>query len=163
MRSTTTTPDQADPQSAPTPPHHRLSSAPVAQEIEFLLARARTVGIVQANAALAPFGLKVRHYVILSLAASAHQPSQRELAEFLHLDPSQIVSAIDLLESLGWVERTPSTADRRIKVLQATPSGLSAHEKIRSAVTAAEDKSLEALSHDERRTLQGLLHRIAFV
>lgn len=142
---------------------HRLGSAPVAQEIEFLLARARTAGIVQANAALAPFGIKVRHYVMLSLAASIQQPSQRELAEFLHLDPSQIVSAIDVLESRGWVERTPSMEDRRIKVLRATPAGIVAHEEIKTAVTAAEDRSLKALSLEERKVLQRLLHRIAFV
>lgn len=141
----------------------RLTSAPVAEEIEFLLARARTIGILQANAALSPFGIKVRHYVVLSLAVSELQPSQRELAEFLHLDPSQIVATIDLLESRGWVERTPSSEDRRIKVLRSTPVGRTAHGEIKATVITAEDSSLGPLSATERETLRQLLHRIAFI
>lgn len=145
------------------PESHRLASAPVADEIEFLLARARTIGILKANSALAEFDLKVRHYVVLSLAVGELAPSQRELAEFLHLDPSQIVATIDVLESRGWVERTPSPDDRRIKVLGATPAGVAVYEQIREAVGAAEDASLATLTPAERNTLRELLHRIAFV
>lgn len=139
----------------------RLSSADVADEVEFLLARARTIGIIRANAALAAFGLKVRHYVVLSLAGSDLQPSQRELAEFVQLDPSQIVATIDVLESKGLVERAPSRADRRIKVLNATAAGLHLLEQARAQVLAAEHDSLGALSADERDLLRDLLRRIA--
>lgn len=143
-------------------PSLRLSSADVADEVEFLLARARTIGIIRANAALAAFGLKVRHYVVLSLAGSDLQPSQRELAEFMQLDPSQIVATIDVLESKGLVERAPSRADRRIKVLKATVEGLRVLGEAREQVRAAERDSLGALSADERDLLRDLLRRIAF-
>src|SRR5699024_8924317 len=83
----------------------RLESSEMSDEIEFLLARDRTIEIICAYRGLAPFGLKVRDYVVLSLAANDLAPSQRELAEFLHLDPSQIVATIDVLETHGWVER----------------------------------------------------------
>lgn len=158
----TTTSEQADEQNSPAERQQILASAPVASDIEFLLARARTIGIVEANAALSPFGIKARHYVVLSLAASQLHPSQRELAEFLHLDPSQIVATIDLLESNGWVERTPSPDDRRIKVLNVTPEGLTVHEEAKQAVRTAEGISLAALTQTEQDTLRQLLHRIAF-
>ncbi len=140
----------------------RLATAPIAEEIEFLLARARTVGILRANEALAAYGIKVRHYVVLSLAASDLTPSQRELAEFLHLDPSQIVATIDVLEKQGWVVRQPSKEDRRIKVLNATADGKRVLAQIEAAVKDAEADSLSALSIDERDQLRGLLRRIAF-
>lgn len=140
----------------------RLSSAPIADEIEFLLARARTIGIIRANQALEPLGLKVRHYVLLSLAASDLTPSQRELAEFLQLDPSQIVSTIDVLEARGWVERNPSPEDRRINVLNATASGHQVVKQAQAAIVEAEDDSLADLSQDEREQLRGLLKRISF-
>ena len=140
----------------------RLSSAPIANEIEFLLARARTVGIIRANQALGSLGLKVRHYVVLSLAASDLTPSQRELAEFLQLDPSQIVSTIDVLEARGWVERKPSPEDRRIKVLHATTAGQGVLAQAQTAIQEAERDSLADLSLDEREQLRGLLKRISF-
>lgn len=143
-------------------PSLRLFSADVADEVEFLLARARTIGIIRANVALAEFGLKVRHYVVLSLAGSDLQPSQRELAEFVQLDPSQIVATIDVLESKGLVERAPSRADRRIKVLNATAEGMRVLERARERVREAEHDSLVALSARERDQLRDLLRRIAF-
>jgi len=141
----------------------RLAAAGVADEIEFLLARARTTGIIRANRALEEFGMKVRHYTVLSLAASGLRPSQRELADFLQLDPSQIVATIDALESEGWVERTPSLADRRVKVLSATDEGQEVLKRARRATQAAEDDSLASLSPSERDELRSLLRRIAFI
>jgi len=73
-------------------------SATLADEIEFLTARARSVGTGHANLALANLGLKVRGYAVLSLATSGLNPSQRELAAFLRLDASQIVALIDELQ-----------------------------------------------------------------
>jgi DNA-binding MarR family transcriptional regulator len=143
-------------------PSMRLASAPIADEIEFLLARARTIGIIRANSGLRQFGLKVRHYVVLSLAASQLQPSQRELAEFLQLDPSQIVATIDLLESQGLVERAPSAEDRRVKVLNATAEGARVLGETKREVQQAEDDSLAALSLAERDQLRELLRRISF-
>ncbi|MDF2499054.1 MAG: MarR family transcriptional regulator, partial [Arthrobacter koreensis] len=64
----------------------RLYSSDLANETEFLAARARSVGSRRANEHLAALDLKVRSYSVLSLACSGLNPSQRELAEFLFLD-----------------------------------------------------------------------------
>ena len=52
----------------------RLLGTELAEEIEFLTARARSVGITRANASLAPLALKVRSYSVLSLACSGGPP-----------------------------------------------------------------------------------------
>ena len=90
----------------------RLYSSELANETEFLAARARSVGSRRANEDLASLDLKVRSYSVLSLACSGLNPSQRELAEFLFLDPSQIVALVDQLEKRGAVKRKadPGTA-----------------------------------------------------
>ncbi len=100
--------------------------------------------------------------MVLSLAASDLTPSQRELAEFLQLDPSQLVSTIDALEARGWVERKPSSEDRRVNVLNATPAGQQVLTQAQEAIVEAEDDSLCDLSVDEREQLRGLLKRISF-
>ncbi|WP_432394286.1 MarR family winged helix-turn-helix transcriptional regulator [Pseudarthrobacter sp. L19] len=140
----------------------RLLASDLAGEIEFLAARARSVGIGHANALLAPLELKVRSYSVLALACSDTDPSQRELSGFLRLDPSQIVSLVDALEARGLVERAADPRDRRSKVIRATAAGRDLFARAAAAVRDAEDTSLAALSGTERDQLRELLRKIAF-
>ena len=140
----------------------RLAQSPLGDEVEFLLARARSVGIVRANTYLSEFDLKVRHYSVLALAASGLQPSQRELAEYLGLDPSQIVALVDGLERRGLVAREPAPHDRRLKAIVATADGAALYGRARAATERAERESLAGLEPGERETLLHLLRKIAF-
>jgi len=140
----------------------RLMGSPLVAEIEFLNARARAVGSALANARLAEHGLRVRSYSVLVLASDGLRPTQRELAEFLRLDPSQIVSIVDGLEAAGLVERRPDPSDRRSKVIVATPEGERVRERAASAAAEAEDEALRALSAAERAHLRILMTKVAF-
>lgn len=142
---------------------HRLLATDLASEVEFLTARARSIGTARANANLAPLDLRVSSYCVLALACSGTNPSQRELAEFLRLDPSQIVSLIDRLENRGAVRRESDVRDRRSKVVAATASGRTLYARARVAVREAEDESMAPLSAEERLQLKALLQRVAFV
>ncbi|WP_349898667.1 MarR family winged helix-turn-helix transcriptional regulator [Parafrigoribacterium soli] len=139
-----------------------LVSSDLAHEIEFLAARSRSIGIARANAALVPLALRVRSYSVLALACSEQSPSQRELAEFLVLDPSQIVALVDELEERGLVSRQTNPRDRRSKGVRATEPGRRLYTQARAIVQRAEDESLGTLDDAERRQLRALLRRIAF-
>ena len=133
----------------------------LAREISFLNARAAALGARMANDALAPLGLKVRSYSVLSLATEAQAPSQRELAEFLQLDPSQIVSLVDGLERRGWVTRVADPSDRRIKVIVATEAGAEVCEQASRLTRLTEDASVRMLDEHERASLVELLRKVA--
>lgn len=133
----------------------------LSQELNFLVARMRSLGSSRANHALKPLGLKVRSYSVLSLACSDITPTQRDLAEFLALDPSQIVPLIDGLESGGLVSRVPDPSDRRSKVIVATAAGRKLYSQARKITKQNEDETLEALSPQERLQLRDLLSRVA--
>jgi DNA-binding MarR family transcriptional regulator len=141
---------------------HRLFTTALGQDLEFLTARARALGNAEANAHLSPLGLKARSYAVLSLACSGENPSQRELADFLTLDASQIVALVDGLEKQGLVAREQDPRDRRSNVITATPAGQGLHEKALEAIAQAESRSLSALSSAERDELRRLLTLIAF-
>ncbi len=141
---------------------HRLQQSDLASEIEFLTARSRAIGSTIANARLAELGLRVRSYSVLSLAASDARPTQRDLADFLRLDPSQIVSIVDGLEELGLVTRRSDTSDRRSKVIVATDKGVAVAATARQAALDAEDEALAGLTVDERDQLRALLRKAAF-
>ena len=140
----------------------RLLGTPLVDEVEFLTARARALGSARTNARLKPLGLRVRSYAVHSMACSGVQPSQRELADFLLLDPSQIVALLDGLERQGLVERTTDPADRRSKVIVGTERGQELLAEAARAAQEAEDEALANLDIAERRHLRELLRRAAF-
>jgi DNA-binding MarR family transcriptional regulator len=152
-------------QEAPAQPQtgiERLQDTELAAEIEFLTARARSLGSGRANQLLADLDLKVRSYSVLSLACSGENPSQRELADFLSLDPSQIVSLVDQLEKRGAVTREADPRDRRSKVIAATAAGRRLYRAAAAIVRESEAQSMRSLSAAERDTLRSLLRRVAF-
>ena len=130
------------------------------QELDFLVARMRSLGSGRANLALKPFGLKVRSYSVLSLACSEVMPTQRDLAEFLALDPSQIVPLVDGLEAKSLVIRMADPNDRRSKVVVATDAGKKLYGKARKATEQSEQETLKALTPGERTQLRDLLSRV---
>lgn len=140
----------------------RLLNSDLAANVEFLAARARAMGSAKANAALAEFGLRVRTYSVLSLACQGLEPTQRELADFLSLDPSQIVPLIDELENQKLVRRRPDPRDRRLKVLVATAKGEKLNAAAASAVASATAEALDSLTAEESETLRSLLWKVAF-
>ena len=127
----------------------------------FLLARASGLFARAGNAALVPFGLRVRSYSVLLLACEAGDGiSQRDLAGVLGLDPSQVVLLVDDLAAAGLVERRASPTDRRTKLVAATREGRAVRTRAVTAVAEAETEALGALSAADRADLHELLLRL---
>jgi len=144
---------KADPQAAPD----------LFDDFSFLLARANALSLAAGNAALSLHGLRVRSYSVLALAAGSRQPTQRELAELLRLDPSQVVALVDDLQKRGLVTRKPNPSDRRVNVVVATDDGRAAYGAASRSVAAAQDAQLlDTFSGSERTQLAELLRRLAF-
>jgi DNA-binding MarR family transcriptional regulator len=81
------------------------------------------------------------------------------LAETLACDASNVTGLVDRLESRGLVRRRPSPEDRRVKVLDLTPTGsrLRAHLLTRMTTPPA---ALGRLSVRDHRTLARILTRL---
>jgi DNA-binding MarR family transcriptional regulator len=137
----------------------RLATGAVANDIGLLIAKLRAVGAGLNNKALAELGLRERSYSVLRLACSGLEPTQRELADFLALDPSQIVALVDDLEGRGLVSRAQGRTDRRQKIVLATPEGESLHAKAEAAMQECEGMQLSALAPDEVARLRALLRK----
>jgi DNA-binding MarR family transcriptional regulator len=117
------------------------------------------VGSVLNNRALAEFDLKERSYSVLILANSGLEPTQREMADFLSLDPSQIVALVDELEKRGLVARAPGKLDRRAKTETATAKGGKLLQRAGDAARRAEAEVLEGLPAEESAQLKALLRK----
>jgi DNA-binding MarR family transcriptional regulator len=135
--------------------------AGLTDDLGFLLSRASGLVVRATNAALSGEGLRVRQYSVLALAADSEDGiSQRDLAEVLGLDPSQVVLLVDELAAAGFVERRPSPTDRRTKLVAATAPGRSLRERAGVLEKAALQAQLTALSDEDRSALRALLTRV---
>ncbi|MGY1603546.1 MarR family winged helix-turn-helix transcriptional regulator [Geodermatophilus sp. SYSU D00815] len=130
-------------------------------DVGFLLTRASGLVVRATNAALADVGLRVRQYSVLVLADDAEAGiSQRDLAEVLGLDPSQVVALVDELAAAGLVERRPSPTDRRQRLVAATAQGVRLRRRADQRAAAGRQEQLGGLSPAEQETLRGLLQRV---
>lgn len=138
---------------------HKLVAASISQDLGFLLAKLHAAGSVLNNRALSEFDLKERSYSVLILANSGLEPTQREMADFLSLDPSQIVALVDELEKRGLVLRAAGKQDRRAKIVTATKKGSRLLAQAAEAAGRAEADVLDGLSGDEAAQLKALLRK----
>src|SRR4051794_5491537 len=135
--------------------------ADLTDDVGFLLTRASGLVVRATNAALTDLGLRVRQYSVLVLADdTADGISQRDLAEVLGLDPSQVVVLVDELAAAGLVERRPSPIDRRAKLVVATAQGVRLRRRADERAATGVQQQLGDLTSDQQEALRGLLVRV---
>ena len=115
----------------------------------------------RAESALAPLGLRPRHFLALTLVRPDQGCSQQDLAATLEMDGTNIVGLLNELEAGELVVRQRSPQDRRRHVVQLTTAGLERLVKAEFALAAAEDEVLGALDRGQRETLHDLLQQAA--
>jgi DNA-binding MarR family transcriptional regulator len=86
--------------------------------------------------------------------------SQRQLAQCLHFDASNVTDIVDRLEERGLVQRTIDPNDRRVRRLVLTTDGEAVRAKLLEQAIAGAPP-VTALSPAEQRSLCTLLGKIA--
>lgn len=132
----------------------------LAEDVGFLAMKAGARSVAEANRRLAEIGLRVRPFAVLALACTGAPRTQKEIAEYLMLDPSQVVTLLDQLERDHLVRRIPDPSDRRARLVTATAVGQSTFERAHALTEAANDLTLTNLTPSERQTLLELLLKI---
>lgn len=102
-----------------------------------------------------------RGYQTLVEVVRGQQPSQLALANRLGIDRTVMTYLIDDLVAAGLVQRRPNPADRRQRLVVATPDGEKALAELCHQVAEAEDTMLGALDDHERAVFRRLLLKAA--
>lgn len=97
---------------------------------------------------------------VLRVLAARAAVSQREVSDELLLDPSDVVSLVDILERAGMVERRRDPADRRRYALQLTGAGRRAVRRLTEISQQINAELLAPLGPAEREQLAALLARV---
>ena len=107
-------------------------------------------------------GLALTPVQFAALAAVAQRPriDQATLSALIGYDRATIGGVIDRLESKGWLARSASRADRRVKLVRITAAGRKALTRALPAVRAVQDLLLAPLGVAERKRFQRLCLKI---
>jgi DNA-binding MarR family transcriptional regulator len=126
----------------------------------YLLSKTGKAARGRLAARLAGQGLRLWHMAVLAALADFGPHTQRELAERLAIDPSDMVKVLDDLTSAGHVTRTRDPADRRRLRVALTPEGGAALGDLVARAEEVQSGLLAPLSPAERATLHALLLRV---
>jgi DNA-binding MarR family transcriptional regulator len=96
---------------------------------------------------------------VLHLIEQGRPMPMGQLAETLACDASNVTGLVDRLESRGLVRRHPSAEDRRVKVLELTPTGSRLRTQLLDRMTTP-PVTLTRLSAAEQRSLVRILTRL---
>ncbi|HEY1771628.1 MAG TPA: MarR family transcriptional regulator [Gammaproteobacteria bacterium] len=113
---------------------------------------------------LKPLGLSQVQWRVLLLLARMERPLvQRELAERIGIEDPTLVKLLDRMGRSGWVERRPSTRDKRCKTVHLTPKARRMVQVIRRVTRGFRRQLLQAVPATDlkhcTRTLESLLGR----
>ncbi|WP_024888433.1 MarR family winged helix-turn-helix transcriptional regulator [Streptomyces sp. CNZ748] len=114
---------------------------------------------VRSEAALAPFRLRVRHLIALTLLRERGDSPQQQLAVALERDGTNVVGLLNELEAEKLVERIRSPQDRRRHVVRLTAAGVRRLSEAEAVLVDVEREVFAALDADQRESLYHLLRQ----
>ncbi|WP_156735317.1 MarR family winged helix-turn-helix transcriptional regulator [Bacillus velezensis] len=130
------------------------------QSYGFLLGKVLQRMEIKFAEGLIPYEINARQYGVLLFIKENPYSSQKEISENLQIDRTTMVSHIDHLETLGFVERTKNPNDRRSYSLKITEKGNDVLDSRWEFLMNTELEVLAPLNQQERQLLKNSLIKI---
>jgi len=128
-----------------------------------LIRRAQQISTALFAEECAGFGLtSVQFAALVALRANPDLDATR-LSHLIAFDRSTLGDVLERLEAKGWLRRTPSPVDKRVKLLRLTLDGERHLRAVEPAVRRVQQRLLEPLSAQDRAAMLRLLGRLAAV
>lgn len=90
------------------------------------------------------------HYALLYIYEHKESLTQKDLAEYFHVDKSFMVTMIDYLSNNGFVYRETSVEDRRKHLIKLTEKAHQYIPKINQAIEKTNDLALKGISETNK-------------
>lgn len=115
---------------------------------------------VQAKQFFETYDLKPWQAGILVVLSMEGELSQRELAKKLKLTPPSITTAIQKMEKLGYISRTPDPDDQRVLRLSLTDKSREYLQHIKEVTEQMEAYAFQGMSIEEKLLFKRLLLQV---
>lgn len=113
------------------------------------------------EASLRSSGMTLTQWRALGVLLRTPGATHSDLVQRLEIEAPSVTSLVNGMERKGWVKRTRSTADARVKRLSLTAHGRRLIEQAGEAMGPIEQRMSAPLSAGERATLKRLLRTMA--
>lgn len=135
-------------------------SSPLLSRPGFLVRRLHQIHTALFQIETASFGITPVQYSVMTTLSDGQARDQKAVAFEVGLERSSVADVILRLESRGIVQRSPSKADRRMKIVKLTPKGKRLVKKMQLAVDRAHARTIEALPEPDRQAFLQSLARL---
>src|SRR5262245_18474990 len=105
-------------------------------------------------------GLTPIQYASLTAIRAVPDVEASRLSTLVALDRATLATVLQRLEAKRWIERSGSSADRRIKLLRITANGRAALETAEAGVRRCQRRILAPLAAGERARFMRMLERL---
>ena len=133
----------------------------LASKPSFLLKRLGMIAKEKTHEAFEDGGAVPYDYAVLAVLAQGACATQAHIADSLNYDRSYLVGLLDELERRGLIDRRRDLNDRRRHVVTLTKAGEQELVRLRGLIDGVESELFAPLTAAERKTLQGLLAKLA--
>jgi len=99
-------------------------------------------------------------YVVLNALDQSPVRTQAALADAIGADKTRIIPTLDELQQKGYIERRPDPDDRRVRLLEITPSGRAVKNAVQVDIQRGEERWLSELTAQERDVFLRALERM---
>lgn len=128
-----------------------------------LIRRAQQISTALFAEECAAFDLTSVQYAALVAIKANPDVDATRLSTLIAFDRSTIGGVLERLEAKGWILRTPSPTDRRVKLLRLTLEGERLLRQVEPAVRRVQQRLLEPLAPADRAVMLRLLGQLAAV
>lgn len=112
------------------------------------------------NDELQTHGITYRQWEVLAWLSYAGEMSQAELAERIGIEAPTLVGVLDRMERDGWIQRIPSEADRRKKMIRPTPKVEPLWSQMIACGMRVRARALAGLTPEQLETMLAVLGTI---
>ncbi|ACL58158.1 MarR family winged helix-turn-helix transcriptional regulator [Methylobacterium nodulans] len=105
-------------------------------------------------------GLTSVQYAALTAIRENPEVDATRLSSLIAFDRSTLGDVLERLEAKGWILRSPSPSDKRVKLLRLSPAGLQVLSDVEPAVRRVQQRLLEPLDPSERAKMVRLLAQL---
>jgi DNA-binding MarR family transcriptional regulator len=123
----------------------------------FLIRRLHQIHVALFMEECGGFGVTPVQYSLLTMLKANPDSDQVKIAHTIGIDRTTIADVLARLAARGWITRSTSKADRRVKLARLTEAGHDLLNAIDPAAARAHARTLDPLSDSERQQLTEML------
>jgi MarR family transcriptional regulator for hemolysin len=115
---------------------------------------------ISADLVLKPYSLNLPGWAFLALLHNNEPLSQTYLGKSFGIGRASAGTIIDDLENKGFIKRTLTDKDRRVRLVELTPKGEKTILELREIQEELSNTFMDGISNDERRQLDSILQKL---